>query len=77
VRQCLDVGEVVDRHNLDVGAACGALHVDCTEEVSAYPAEAVHAHPDHHDDFPLRLYFGDASRALSSLTAGWGRAAED
>jgi hypothetical protein len=35
MRQSLIVGEVVDRHDLDVGGACRVLRVDRTEEVSA------------------------------------------
>jgi hypothetical protein len=60
VRQCRDVREVVECDDLDIGAASGALHVDRTEEVSAHPAEAVHAHPDHHDD-SSKSFFGVAT----------------
>jgi len=51
----VSVGEVVDRHDLEVGAARGASYVNGAEEVSADTAETVYAHPDHHD---VSLQFG-------------------
>jgi hypothetical protein len=58
VRKCVDVGEVVDRHDLEVGAARGASYVNGAEEVSADTPETVYAHPDHHD-------------VSSTLAVGW------
>src|SRR5699024_9166259 len=42
------VGEIVDRHHLDVGLALRALGLDGAEEVAADAAESVDAYPDSH-----------------------------
>jgi hypothetical protein len=49
MRQSPDARQVVDRHDLDVGAPDGALHIDRAEEVPAHPAETVDANSDCHE----------------------------